>query len=895
MNARYQLSMKCLAVLACLTSHGVHAQVPTTVGYSGRLLNANGSPVTGATQLTFSLYDSASGGTQRWTETQTVLPSAEGLYSVALGEVTVLPGNAFDASGPKYLELSVNGGPPLTPRQTINSVPFALTAANVRGGVVNATTLQVGGVDVFNNGRLNSTFGYQAGPGLTINGTNTVALTNCSVAGQVLVWNGTTWVCGLGGDSSAGDGGVPLVTTPEAPGANCAAGGVQLSNGITVTYVCNGAVGPAGPRGDAGAVGPQGPQGLTGPAPVLSSVGPGSDCATGGVRITSGSATSYVCNGAQGPAGGLGDGGSLGTSASVGARYFGNSGQTISNSNSPIVYSTRDFDTNSAYNTATGEYLVPLPGVYVVSATAGIQAGSGSIDVYRNGTRQFVGSYGPSPNYSVASGVLTLSVGDRVTVRTSSTITLTNNTPAHNNFMIAGVGFGQSGNLVVASNPGAICNSAGPGTLRYNAGALEVCNGIAWVAATAGTSSSGSALVTGFPDAIVCNQSVGLYNQIVLYLTIPSYDSNILYYHAINGIESSSATRYLGFNKVTGAPSQNPNGLNVLADCENLTIPQLVAAGRGKFFGGSRWAGGASNSINYPAGNVGVGTTTPSASLEVYRADGGAQLFLSNDYSVVGRESKIGFGTSALGTYNEITSIIESTNNVGLRFRTTSGGPATVADRLAILGNGNVGVGTTSPGYKLQVAGTFYSETSGPSNNAITGFQNSTTGSAVWGRHTATGSEGYLGQPDFGVRGTAVTSGRWGVYCDVGGGAGCGGGAAWTQVSDARLKKNVETMSGVLDKLTKMRGVYYDWKDPARQAEGRKIGLIAQEVEEVFPELVRATVVPGGDLTGGTKVVSYSELVAPLIEAVKELKAENDSLRSALCEMSPRSKVCRGR
>ena len=63
------------------------------------------------------------------------------------------------------------------------------------------------------------------------------------------------------------------------------------------------------------------------------------------------------------------------------------------------------------------------------------------------------------------------------------------------------------------------------------------------------------------------------------------------------------------------------------------------------------------------------------------------------------------------------------------------------------------------------------------------------------------------------------------------------------------------------------------WKDKAKGS-GQQMGVIAQDVEKVFPQLVVTN-------DNGFKSVNYPGLVAPLIEAVKELKADNDKLREA--------------
>ena len=94
-----------------------------------------------------------------------------------------------------------------------------------------------------------------------------------------------------------------------------------------------------------------------------------------------------------------------------------------------------------------------------------------------------------------------------------------------------------------------------------------------------------------------------------------------------------------------------------------------------------------------------------------------------------------------------------------------------------------------------------------------------------------------------------------------------------TAYSDISLKENIETIPNALDKVLALRGVEYNRID--LEEKPRQIGVIAQEVEEVIPEVV---------ITGeeGIKSVAYGNLVALLIESVKELKAEVNELKAKL-------------
>jgi hypothetical protein len=76
--------------------------------------------------------------------------------------------------------------------------------------------------------------------------------------------------------------------------------------------------------------------------------------------------------------------------------------------------------------------------------------------------------------------------------------------------------------------------------------------------------------------------------------------------------------------------------------------------------------------------------------------------------------------------------------------------------------------------------------------------------------------------------------------------------------SDERLKKNIETIENALETIENLRGVRFNWKESGRPS----LGVIAQELEEVIPELV------SGD---ENKTVTYNGLIAVVIEALKEL------------------------
>ncbi|MBI4947766.1 MAG: tail fiber domain-containing protein [Bacteroidetes bacterium] len=96
------------------------------------------------------------------------------------------------------------------------------------------------------------------------------------------------------------------------------------------------------------------------------------------------------------------------------------------------------------------------------------------------------------------------------------------------------------------------------------------------------------------------------------------------------------------------------------------------------------------------------------------------------------------------------------------------------------------------------------------------------------------------------------------------------------ETSDERLKKNIVTIDNALTKVETIRGVYFNWRSDEYKDRNfdttKQIGVIAQEIEKIIPEVVSTD-------ADGYKSVEYSKLVGLLIEAIKELKIENTTLK----------------
>ena len=91
-------------------------------------------------------------------------------------------------------------------------------------------------------------------------------------------------------------------------------------------------------------------------------------------------------------------------------------------------------------------------------------------------------------------------------------------------------------------------------------------------------------------------------------------------------------------------------------------------------------------------------------------------------------------------------------------------------------------------------------------------------------------------------------------------------------LSDINYKKNIKTVENGLDKIVSLRGVSYDWK----QSDRPSYGVIAQELEEVLPELVH------GGFGNDPKTVNYNGIIGVMIESIKELKQEVETLKKII-------------
>jgi hypothetical protein len=259
-------------------------------------------------------------------------------------------------------------------------------------------------------------------------------------------------------------------------------------------------------------------------------------------------------------------------------------------------------------------------------------------------------------------------------------------------------------------------------------------------------------------------------------------------------------------------------------------------------------------------GNFGIGTTNPNSRLDV-----DANIAANTTVLSLTNSANWGWGIfldfrtpltngGAVGLAGRISSLFESSNNFALGFSTTGSG--TNSERARITSTGALLVGTTDG-----------SQNGGDGNKLI-------AGGAVWVINAGSND-------GFSYYNSSAAAYRFYVSAN---GTISATNTTISAISDQRLKENVQDLDAGLDKIMALKPRKFDWKTgKGKDIKGDR-GFIAQEFEQVFPDLIDEWKDPAPEGEEPYKSVRQ-DLIPVLVKAIQELKAELDTVKAELATL----------
>ncbi len=914
-----------LAVAVSVTV--LFAAVPTMISYQGRLTDAAGDPVAdGNYQITFSIYSVLSGGTAMWTSGAQTVAVAEGLFNYNLGSSTPLPDSIFAKYTQVYLGIKVGSDAEITPRTQLVSVGYAFQslrgdsakyAITVADNAITSAKIADGAIQFGDIGQ------------------------NGATANQIMKWNGSAWVAATDEIGAAGENywtladsviytrnnlgvakggatnklwgtqalthvnfGVACTTGTSsldyyyvtvsggrrnvASGDKSTIGGGQFNTASGTSSTVSG-----GSHVKArGAYATVGGGGGGSDSDSISALGDYSTVSGGRKNITSelyatvGGGTVNVASGVTSTIGGGGY-----NSASSGYSAVGAGESNTASGLYSSVGAGRSNTASGLYSSVGAGWSNTASGVYSSAGAGGSNTASGDSSVVVGGAHNTASGNtstiaGGSRNSAIGTastvggGIYAIARGAYSTVGGGGGTSVADSNAATSDYSTVSGGRSNVASAVDATIGGGYDNTASGTEATIGGGHSNTASGIF---ATVG---GGDGNTAGFSWA-----------------TIGGGHSNTAsgYIATVGGGEGNSAS----FEKATVGGGYG-NVANNLAS---------TVGGGNNNTAGSSYAtvgGGGNNTASGPSTTVGGGNSNTASGWESV-IGGGLFNVADGKYSAVGGgRSNTADGDSSVvagGAHNTASGVAatvpggsRNTASGSTSFaagnRATAGhsgafvwGDATAADfastgnnQFLIRASGGVGIGTNSPSVPLTVdGGTDVSLSSGGylTTGSITGVNITMDNNEIVARNNGASETLHLNNSSGNV-----------IICENGGNVGIGTGAPTQKLhvsgnicytgtigacSDERYKKDVETIGNALETLLKLRGVTYNWKQdefPDMKFDDQKhLGFLAQELKDLLPGVVMVD-------QNGYMSVDYGRLTPLLVEAMKQLKAENDELRA---------------
>ena len=286
-------------------------------------------------------------------------------------------------------------------------------------------------------------------------------------------------------------------------------------------------------------------------------------------------------------------------------------------------------------------------------------------------------------------------------------------------------------------------------------------------------------------------------------------------------------------------------------------------------------------------GNMGIGVAAPQTKLDVNGTIRASNVSSGTPTAAVELISTGGIEITSATSAGYIDLKNNNGEDYDVRLATNSAGDFYISTlgttkRLTILDTGEVGIGTDAPTQELHVVGQILSSVTSGNNNGLsvtTGDNgisyivlSNSTGNVLLRKDDGFSSIRNNDTDEFRIYGNGVHNftfqhdGDFFARGDV---------TAFASLSDRNLKENIENIPNALEKVSKINGVTFNYIGSKESM----TGVIAQEVQEVLPEVIYETV----DNTredGRALAVRYGNMVGLLIEAIKELKAEVEQLKN---------------